>query len=136
MDDRALQIGQISKRSGVSVDTIRFYEKKGLIHSYSRTRGGFRLFRPNTIEQIRFVKLAQELGFSLTEINGLLGSGGVEECRQVRSLLRQKISEVDKQISKMRAFRITLSRHLAACDRELEQNGQSAECPAFFELNE
>lgn len=134
MNEDALQIGEISNRSGVSVDTVRYYEKRKLIHSVSRTYGGFRLFKPQTIEQIKFIKQAQELGFALDEIKGLLGSESAEECRTVRELLQQKISEVDEQIKNMKAFRKTLSDHLKACDEELNQHGKNANCPAFFEI--
>lgn len=134
MSESALQIGEVSKRADVSVDTVRYYEKRKLIHSISRTYGGFRLFKLHTVEQIQFIKQAQELGFSLDEIKGLLGSGSAEECRTVRDLLKQKISEVDEQIKKMKSFKKTLSSHLKACDEELNQNGQNANCPAFFEI--
>ncbi|NNE98677.1 MAG: heavy metal-responsive transcriptional regulator [Pyrinomonadaceae bacterium] len=134
MVEPALQIGEVSMRADVSVDTVRYYEKRKLIHSVSRTSGGFRLFKSHTVEQIRFIKQAQELGFSLDEIRDLLGSGSAEECQKVRDLLGQKISEVNEQIRKMKAFKKTLSHHLTACDNELEQNGQNANCPAFFEI--
>ena len=134
MSESSLQIGEISKQADVSIDTVRYYEKRKLIQSVSRTYGGFRLFKPHTVEQIKFIKQAQEFGFSLDEIIGLLGSGSAEECQKVRDLLQQKISEVDEQIKKMKVFKKTLSNHLKACDKELEKKGQNANCPAFFEI--
>lgn len=134
MSNLALQIGETAKSAGVSIDTVRYYEKRKLIHSVSRTRGGFRLFKPHTVEQIKFIKQAQEFGFSLDDIKDLLGSGGAEECQQVRDLLQQKAVEVGEQITKMKAFRKTLLRHLKACDKELSQNGDNAHCPTFFEI--
>ena len=105
ISESSLQIGEISKRADVSVDTIRYYEKTKLIQSSSRTYGGFRLFKPHTVEQIKFIKQAQEFGFSLDEIKGLLGSGSAEECQKVRDLLEQKISEVDGQLKEMNSFK-------------------------------
>ena len=134
MTENAFQIGEVSKRAGVTIDTVRYYEKRNLIHSSSRTYGGFRLFKSHTVEQIQFIKQAQEFGFSLDEIKGLLGSGSAEECQKVRDLLNEKIFEVDEQIKKMKSFKKTLSSHLKACDDELDQNGQKANCPAFFEI--
>ena len=134
MTENAFQIGEVSKREGVTIDTVRYYEKRNLIHSSSRTYGGFRLFKSHTVEQIQFIKQAQEFGFSLDEIKGLLGSGSAEECQKVRDLLNEKIFEVDEQIKKMKSFKKTLSSHLKACDEELEQKGQKANCPAFFEI--
>lgn len=129
-----MQIGELALASGVSVDTVRYYEKRKLIHSISRTHGGFRLFDSHAVEQIKFIKQAQEFGFSLDDIKGLLVSGGAEECQKMRNLLEQKLSEVDEQIRKMKAFRKTLSNHLSACESELSQNGQKAVCPAFIEI--
>lgn len=84
MTNPALQIGELAKLSSVSVDTVRYYEKRKLIHSVSRTYGGFRLFNSNTVEQIKFIKQAQEFGFSLDEIKGLMVSGSAEECQRMR----------------------------------------------------
>lgn len=134
VSESAFQIGEISKRAGVTIDAIRYYEKRKLIHNVSRTSGGFRLFKLHTVERIKFIKQAQEFGFSLEEIKGLLGSGSDDECQKVRNLLEQKISEVDEQIQKMKIFRKTLSSHLKACEEELSQNGKNASCPTFFEI--
>jgi DNA-binding transcriptional MerR regulator len=134
MSKSALQIGELAVASGVSVDTVRYYEKRKLIHCVSRTYGGFRLFDSHTIERIKFIKQAQEFGFSLDEIKGLLVSGGAEECQKMRDLLEQKLSEVDEQIRKMKVFRKTLSNHLAACETELSEKGINAACPAFIEI--
>jgi len=130
MNESRLQIGEISRGSGVSVETVRYYEKRKLIHSVSRTYGGYRLFKSDTIRQIKFIKQAQQFGFSLKEIKSFLGVGGEAECQSVRDLLQQKISEVDEQIKKMKAFKKTLSGHLKTCDEELAQ--KEANCQSFF----
>lgn len=134
MGNSSLQIGEIASRCGVSVDTVRYYEKLHLLPAASRTNSGYRVFSTKTIEQIRFIKQAQELGFSLDEIKGLLTSGGAEECEQVRDLLQRKLSEMDEQIKKMKAFRKILAKHLDECDGELNQRGQNAHCPVLFEI--
>lgn len=134
MGNSFLQIGEIASRCGVSVDTVRYYEKLKLLPVASRTKSGYRIFSTKAIEQIRFIKQAQELGFSLDEIKGLLTSGGAEECEQVRDLLQRKLSEMDEQIKKMKAFRKILAKHLDECDSELSQRGQNAHCPVLFEI--
>ena len=68
----AAKIGQIAQETGLSIDTIRFYEKQGLLKRSPRTEGGFRLFALSDIETLKFVRKAQELGFSLNEIRELL----------------------------------------------------------------
>lgn len=134
MGNSSLQIGEIAAGSGVTVDTVRYYERQKLLPKAPRTSGGYRVFSPKAIEQIRFIKQAQELGFSLDEIRGLLKTGGSEECRQVRDLLRRKLVEMDEQIKKMKTFRKTLNSHLSACNNELENKGREAHCPVLFEI--
>src|SRR3712207_1484501 len=113
MTEQSLQIGEVAVRAGVSVDTVRFYERERLLPSAGRTRGGFRLFRPEAVDRIRFIKQAQELGFALDEIRDLLGADGSAECRHVRDLLKAKLAEVDERLQRMRAFRRRLATYLA-----------------------
>lgn len=129
--ESGLQIGEVAKRAGVSVDTLRYYEKVRLLPRPKRSPGGFRLFVPEHIERVRFIKQAQELGFSLEEIKGLLATGGAEECRNVRDLLKRKLSELDERLKSMKGFRRVLARQLTACDEELKQHGDSACCPVL-----
>ena len=129
--DGALQIGEVAKRAGVSIDTLRYYEKVKLLPIPTRSSGGFRLFAPEHIERVRFIKQAQELGFSLEEIKGLLATGGAEECRTVRDLLKRKLSELDERLKTMKDFRRVLTRHLSACESELKRHSDSACCPVL-----
>ena len=135
MGEGQLQIGQVATRAGVSVDTVRYYERRRLLQCAYRSSGGFRLFPEETVARIRFIKQAQEIGVSLDDIKELLVSaGGAAQCRRVRDLLRKKLSELDDQMKAMRTFRRTLSRHLAACETELEKHGAAADCPVMVEL--
>jgi len=114
----------------VSIDTVRYYERRSLLPRASRSNGGFRLFLPETVERVQFIKHAQEMGLSLEEIAQLLETrGGAAECQKVRDLLRGKLAELDERMNKMRAFRRTLSKHLAECEHELTEKGQAAHCP-------
>lgn len=135
MRSAALQIGEIAACAGVSIGTVRYYERRNLLPAASRTLGGFRLFAPETVERVRFIKQAQEMGLSLHEIGELLSSGGAQECEQVRDLLRLKLTELDERMQKLRAFRRTLARHLAACEQELDERGKSARCPVLVNLS-
>jgi len=135
MERSALQIGDIAARAGVSIDTIRYYERRHLLPRASRTQGGFRLFAPETVERIRFIKQAQDIGLSLEEIEQLLATGGgANECQSVRDLLRTKLSELDMRIKAMKGFRKTLVHHLASCENELSSHGQAAECPVMVDI--
>jgi MerR family mercuric resistance operon transcriptional regulator len=84
---------------------------------------------------VRFIKQAQELGFSLDEIAEMLTSGGADECRRVRDHLKIKLTEVDERLRSMQDFRRTLARHLAACERELSRHKKDAVCPALVKIS-
>ena len=132
---QALQIGEVAIQSGVSVDTVRYYERRGLIKRPVRSTGGFRLFAPETVEHIKFIKQAQELGFSLDEIRELLTNGdGINECRRVRDLLRIKLAEIDERMKKLCEFRQTLQENLTECEREISEHGQEAHCPVIVNI--
>lgn len=129
MEQTEFRIGEVATRAGVSVDAVRYYERLKLLPRARRTTGGFRLFGPESVERVQFIKQAQELGLTLEEIKGLLATGGAEECRRVRDLLSKKIGELDDKMTAMKDFRRTLARHLSACERELQTHGDSACCP-------
>ena len=129
MDRTELKIGELAARAGVSVDALRYYERMKLLPRPRRTSGGFRVFNHDHIERVRFIRQAQELGFSLEEIKGLLATGGADECRKVRNLLRIKLAELDDRLKAMKGFRRGLAKQLSACDEELELHGESACCP-------
>ncbi|MEK6321886.1 MAG: heavy metal-responsive transcriptional regulator [Acidobacteriota bacterium] len=128
-----LRIGEVAQRAGVSVDTIRYYEKRKLLPPSPRSEGGFRLFAVETTERVRFIKQAQEMGFSLDEIRTLLTGGGVAACGQMRDLLREKLQEINERMKGLRAFTRMLSRHLRACEEELASKGTAARCPVVIE---
>ena len=135
MNSSALRIGEIALRSGVSIDTVRYYERRRLLPAASRTEGGFRLFSEETVDQVQFIKQAQELGFSLDEIGEILTTGGATECRRVRDHLKIKLTELNERIRLMQNFRKTLSRHLAACERELRHHTDDAVCPVLVKIS-
>jgi DNA-binding transcriptional MerR regulator len=135
MNSMTLRIGEVALRSGVSIDTVRYYERRRLLPASARTEGGFRLFTPETVERLQFIKQTQELGFSLDEIAELLATGGANECRRMRDRLKIKLTEMDQRIRLMRDFRKTLARHLAACERELIRNNKDAVCPVLVKIS-
>jgi MerR family transcriptional regulator, copper efflux regulator len=135
MNSSELRIGEIAQRAGVSIDTVRYYERRRLLPAAPRTQGGFRLFAPETVERVQLIKQAQELGFSLEEIAELLTTGGANECRRVRDHLRVKLSELSERIRLMQDFRKTLAQHLAACERELSRHNENAVCPVLVNIS-
>lgn len=132
-----LRIGEVAERAGVSIDTIRYYERQKLLPQARRTEGGFRLFTLDAVERISFIKQAQEMGLSLGEIKELLTSeGGAHQCKRVRHLLKDKITDLDGRMKKLRDFKRTLSRHLAACEDELQKRGAEATCPVIVKIRD
>src|SRR2546427_12959416 len=92
-----LRIGEVASRSGVSIDTVRYYERLRLLPSPPRTEGGFRVFTMDAVARVQFIKQAQELGLSLDEIKTLLMTGGGRGGRRVRHLLRGKLKELSER---------------------------------------
>lgn len=129
MEQSEFRIGEVAARADVSVDTVRYYERLKLLPRARRSSGGFRLFDETVIDRVFFIKQAQELGFSLEEIQGLLATGGAEECSKVHDLLSEKLQELDTRLQSMKKFRRVLARHLGECERELREHGRKACCP-------
>jgi len=130
-----LRIGEIAQRSGVSVATIRYYERRKLLPPSPRSDGGYRLFAVETIERVRFIKQAQEMGFSLDDITTLLTGGSAGACGQMRDLLQTKLLEIGERLKGLRSFDRTLRRHLQACETELARHGAEAKCPVIVEIS-
>ncbi len=135
MTDHPLQIGEVATAAGVSVDTVRYYERERLIPSSGRTQGGFRQFGHDAVDRIRFIKQAQELGFALDEIRTMLRADGSAECRHVHDLLKAKLAEIDERLRRTRAFRRQLATYLAECEHTLEREGDEADCPVVEEIS-
>ncbi len=135
----AARIGQAAQETGLSIDTIRFYEKQGLLKRSPRTEGGFRLFGVRDIEILKFVRKAQELGFSLSEIRELLilRSDHVPACSHVKELLDRKLAVVEQKIAELQSLERMLKRALQKCKRELKTvtAGHEECCPVIEEIN-
>lgn len=130
-----LQIGEIATLSGVSVDTVRYYERLKLLPRAVRSSGGFRIFPAETVERIKFIKQAQEIGFSLEEVKQLFSTGGgANQCQAVRKFLLEKLDALDAKINQMKSFRSVLNRHLTECENELKAHGEQAACPVLVTI--
>ena|SRR5438132_298117 len=115
-----VHIGEAANVAGVSVDTIRFYQKIGLIKSAGRSAGGYRLLDGEDIHDLTFVRHAQELGFSLTEIKELLAFRQKHHvCSEVQSMLKRKLGDVREKINSLSRLEAELARAFRNCNREL-----------------
>lgn len=139
-DGKTYQIGELAARSGVTPDTLRYYERLGLLPKPHRTSGGFRVYSADTVEWLRFIKQAQALGFTLREVRDLLGfpgSAGVTRCRRVRDTLRGKLGELEARLVELREFQRLLTRYFQECERTLqesEHSGGEPLCPVIDTL--
>ena len=114
----ATTIGKAAKLAGVGVETIRFYERRGLIpQPLKPASGGFRDYPPDTLAQIRFIREAQELGFSLAEVQDLLTlrADPKADCAQVQRRAEAKLAEVRNKIERLQGIGTALERLIAAC---------------------
>lgn len=109
-----LTVGQLAKACEVRADTVRYYERIGMIGEAKRTDAGYRKFDEKAAERIRFIRNAQGLGFSLDEIKELLTLANDEssDCSAIREFAEDKVALLEKQIRQMRAFKRELQ-HLA-----------------------
>jgi DNA-binding transcriptional MerR regulator len=133
-----MQIGKVAEQTGLTVDTIRFYERQQLLKRASRSDGGFRLFTTADIQTIRFIRRAQELSFSLGEIRELLILQNEEagSCSHMRDLLRSKVAVVREKIAQLKALELELAVRLRTCEHQLQQSGGSHPgcCPVLAEI--
>lgn len=118
---------EVAARAGVNPQTLRYYERRGLLPTPPRTPAGYRAYPAGTVRVIRFVKRAQELGFSLDEINRLLhlAHNGPAACHTVRALAQTKVAELDAKIADLRRMRRSLARLTDTC----AQAHPDTECP-------
>jgi DNA-binding transcriptional MerR regulator len=128
------QIGELAKRTALSIDAIRFYERRKLLAPALRSAGHFRLYTSDAIERLRFVRRMQGLGFSLQEIKGLMGvrADRAHACSAVRQFLKTKLAEVAARIRELQQLETELKVDLRKCNRALkEQHGKTCACPVL-----
>jgi DNA-binding transcriptional MerR regulator len=138
---QGIQIGKVAERTGLSIDTIRFYQKTGLVKQPARSEGGFRLFTDADMKDLAFIKKAQELGFSLNEIKQLsiLNQDHGHACSQVRDLLEGKLRDVREKAAQLLRLEAELNKALRKCNRDLRSHPRSAHgecCPVLKALEE
>lgn len=119
--DPGLTIGQLAKAAGVNVETVRYYQRIGLIGEPVKPTQGYRRYPAALVETIRFIKRAQELGFSLNEITELL-SLNERNCDEARVIAEHKHAVIQKRIDDLNAIQRELSRLIKACRNNV--NGQ------------
>lgn len=117
-EGRTLRIGEVAEATGISVEALRFYERRGLLGRPARTASGYRAYDEAVLERLAFIKRAQAIGFSLDEITEILEMRGRGQapCVHVREAARRKLAELDERLRELRRYRNELARTLQNWD--------------------
>lgn len=129
-----LTIGKVAGLAGVNVDTLRYYERRGVLPPPERTSANYRVYTEDAVLRVRFVKHAQELGFSLAEIKELLELrvNGTASCADVRDKAMGKVADLENKIRSLEAMRRVLTRLADECSEQ----GPLTACPVLDALDE
>ncbi|MCA1600069.1 MAG: heavy metal-responsive transcriptional regulator [Acidobacteria bacterium] len=128
-----LNIGELAKRGRVNLETVRYYEREGLLPKPPRSPAGYRVFPPDAVRRIRFIKRSQELGFSLKEIKELLALRVAPHTTSadVRKRAEAKIEDIEEKVKSLRAMKKALARLTATCGGK----GSASDCPILESLD-
>jgi MerR family mercuric resistance operon transcriptional regulator len=131
---KALSIGQVACQTGVGVETVRYYERRGLLEKPPRKGSGYRQYPPEAVLRLRFIKKAKEVGFSLKEIKELLSLrlDATATCEDVKGRAEAKILDIEQKIQGLQKMKQALTDLTAACS----EDGPVSECPILQMLEE
>jgi MerR family transcriptional regulator, copper efflux regulator len=125
-----ISIGTLAKRAGVAIDTVRYYEKTGLLAPKARLASGYRRYSDLEVSRLRFIRRAQALGFTLKEIRELLALSAQRDVGRVKRSAQAKLADVEKRIAELERVRKGLTTLIAACPG----HGRAADCPILQTL--
>jgi MerR family mercuric resistance operon transcriptional regulator len=125
-----MTIGALAKAAGVHVETVRYYQRRGLVAEPKRPAGSVRRYDDGAVKRLRFVRRAQELGFTLDEIKALVQLGETPSCRGARELAQKKLALVKSRLADLRRMEGALQGLVAQCER-----GRGRHCPIIESLS-
>ena len=126
----SIGIGTLAKRAGVGIDTVRYYERAGLLAPSRRLASGYRRYTALELSRLRFIRRAQALGFTLNEVRDLLTLSAKRDVARVKRSAQSKLEDVDKKIAALQKIREGLATLVAACPG----HGRAADCPILQAL--
>jgi MerR family transcriptional regulator, copper efflux regulator len=130
MSSPALGISQLARRAGVGIDTVRYYERSGLLAPSQRLSSGYRRYGALELARLRFIRRAQGLGFTLKEVSALLNLSAQRNVAQVKRSAEAKLADVDRRIASLQRVRTGLAHLIEACPGQ----GRAADCPILQAL--
>jgi MerR family mercuric resistance operon transcriptional regulator len=125
-----LTIGKLAVRGGVNIETIRYYQRRGLLEEPSKPIGSFRQYPSDSVKRVRFIKRAQGLGFTLEEILGLLVLDERKACSETRGIAAHKLELIEQKIADLSKMKKSLAHLVRACDA----SSTGAPCPIIHLL--
>jgi MerR family copper efflux transcriptional regulator len=128
----ALGIGQLAKRGGVGIDTVRYYERNGLLAPHTRLASGYRRYGELELARLRFIRRAQRLGFTLKEVKELLALSAQRDVGRVKRSAQTKLLDVEARMAALTRVRDGLAKLIAACPG----HGRAADCPILQALTD
>ncbi len=128
--EKGLTIGQVADAAGVNVETIRFYQRRRLLEKPAKPSAGIRRYMGKAVARVRFIKRAQQLGFTLDEVANLLALEDGRNCKQARELAEKKLTLVEVRLSDLNRMRGALKALIAEC----EARGGRLTCPMIATL--
>ena len=126
----SMGIGVLAKRASVGIDTVRYYERAGLLAPQSRLASGYRRYSELELARLRFIRRAQALGFTLKEVRELLSLSAQRDVARVKRSAQAKLTDVGRRIAELEKVRAALSKLIAACPG----HGRAADCPILKAL--
>ena len=130
--ESGITVGRLARAAGVNVETVRYYQRIGLLPLPRREYGSIRRYAADDLKRIRFIKRAQTLGFSLEEVASLLGLSDGRHCAQTRAMAETRLAVVEEKIAGLRAIRKSLKGLVAKCAKGSRASG----CPIIDALIE
>lgn len=127
---RSLTIGALAAQGGVGVETVRYYQRRGLLEEPHRPPGSVRRYGEEALARLRFIRHAQDLGFSLDEVAELLALDEGRECEEARRIAAAKLAAVRERLARLRRIERALAEHVRACERSRERQ----RCPLIETL--
>lgn len=130
-EELGMRIGELAEEAEVPTKTIRYYEEIGLFPAAPRTEGGYRRYGPEAVELLQFIRKAQFLGLSLSEIKELaeIRSGGNLPCEHLRDLLEAKVADLEERIREMRRLRNEMKKSLKTWEEQIAEGQGAIVCP-------
>jgi MerR family mercuric resistance operon transcriptional regulator len=129
----ALKVGEAARQAGVNLQTIHYYERRGLLPQPSRTKSNYRVYSEEAVHRVRFIKRAQEIGFTLAEIKELLSlrAAPLARCADIRERAEIKVRDIDDKVRTLLAMRKALTRLIGDCSG----SGPVSQCPILEALD-